>query len=371
MNWVGRSGGLPALFRSVDVASRKTDLQDPLERKNLSSYLVYGLHLISDRLIPGLIPLKFSEPKTPEISVTFRACDSSEPSRAVEDEALWYTSDFSDEQGNPALKIWKQNRNGCYRIHYSHGLEFWVDREASSIWLAKGVETSLSEAAEYLLGPVFGIVLRLRGLTCLHASAVAIGDEAIAFAGSAGAGKSTTAAVFVQGGHAALADDIVPLRERGTSLKVLPGYPCLNLWPESVEMLHGTYQLAKKDAPAMEKQQWELGGDGKKFRGEELPLGAIYLLDERQGGPTAPCVEAMSSQEALVAMIANTYANKMLDPAMRAQEFALLGRLVNHVRVRRVIPHEDPRRLLDLRKIILQDFAATRTRAAAPMLHAD
>lgn len=342
-----------------------------MKPKNPIYYLIYGLRLECDSPISGLIPQKAQESVAPRISVRLGACDSEEIIRAEGDEALWYTSDIADEQGNPALRIWKQNGTGDYRIHYSHGLEFWVNREASSISVARGAEANISEATEFLLGPVLGIVLRLRGLTCLHASAVAIGDEAIAFAGSAGAGKSTTAALFVQGGHAALADDIVPLREYVNSFEVLPGYPCLNLWRESVEMLHGTCQSAKTDAAATEKQQWALDGEGKKFRGEELPLGAVYLLDERQREPNAPRVEAMTCQEALVTLIANTYANKLLDPAMRAREFALLGRLVNHVHVRRVIPHEDPRLLPDLCEVILRDFIATRTKAAAVTLYAD
>lgn len=346
-------------------------MQEPLNRENISSYLIYGLHLVSDSPIPGLTPVELSKSKTPQISVRFLACDSGEPIRAAEDEELWYTSDFSDEQGNPALKIWKQKRSGDYRIHYSHGLEFWISCEANLISVARGVETNISEAAEFLLGPVLGIVLRLRGLTCLHASAVAIDNEAVAFVGPAGAGKSTTAALFVQEGHAALADDIVPLREHANSFEVLPGYPCLNLWPESLDMLHGTYQSAKKDPPAAEKQQWALVGEGKKFRGETLPLGAIYLLDERKRGPNAPRVEAITSQEALVSLIANTYANKLLDVAMRARQLVLLGGLVNHVHVRRIIPHADPRRLPDLYEVVLRDLAVTRTRAAGPVLLAD
>ena len=41
-----------------------------------------------------------------------------------------------------------------------------------------------------------GFVMLLRGIVCLHASAIAIDDEAIALLGPAGSGKSTTAAAF-------------------------------------------------------------------------------------------------------------------------------------------------------------------------------
>ena len=54
--------------------------------------------------------------------------------------------------------------------------------------------------------------LRLRGVPALHASAVAVGGAALAVVGSAGAGKSTTAAARAARGHAVVADDVLALR---------------------------------------------------------------------------------------------------------------------------------------------------------------
>jgi hypothetical protein len=340
-------------------------LQDPLNRKSPNSYLAYGLQLVSDSPIAGLIPLESPRWKFPQISVRFHA---DEPKNGG-DEALWYTSDIPDENGNPALKIWKNKASGGYRIHYSHGLEFYVDRDASSILVHCCDEPAKADAAEFLLGPVLGIVLRLRGFTCLHASAVAVGEEAIAFAGPEGAGKSTTAAMFVEEGHAALADDVVTLVERGSCFEVPAGCAYLNLWPESLEMLRGTDQPAPADKPSADKRQWALSAECGKFLGESLSLGAIYLLGERSRGPNANRIENLSPKEALMGLIANTYANKLLDPEMRAREFELLGRLVKHVRVRRVTPHEDASRLRELHEVILQDMAtAQKSAAAAPAL---
>jgi len=41
---------------------------------------------------------------------------------------------------------------------------------------------------------------------------------------------------------------------------------------------------------------------------------------------------------------------------MRAREFAVLGRAVTTVPVRRVYPHEDPTRLQELCKVIREDL---------------
>ncbi len=99
---------------------------------------------------------------------------------------------------------------------------------------------TIEDAATYLLGPVLGLFLRLRGVTCLHASAVAFGGQAVAFVGSEGAGKSTTAAALALRGHAILSDDVVALAEHDGAFFVHPAYPYLCLWPESVESIYGS-----------------------------------------------------------------------------------------------------------------------------------
>jgi hypothetical protein len=64
----------------------------------------------------------------------------------------------------------------------------------------------------------------------------------------------------------------------------------------------------------------------------------------------------MRPQNALLALVADTYANKILDREMRAREFAVLGRLVTTVPVRQVYPHEDPSRLAELCRVIRKDL---------------
>ena len=73
----------------------------------------------------------------------------------------------------------------------------------------------------------------------------------------------------------------------------------------------------------------------------------------------------MRPQNALLALVADTYANKILDREMRAREFAVLARLVTAVPIRRVYPHEDPRRLEELCKILREDFDSLDTPSSA------
>ena len=146
-----------------------------------------------------------------------------------------YESPYRDDLGRPGLRVWQLGDGAYFRLQYVDGADFLVDRSGRHVWSAGRETSTLDETASYLLGPIMGFVLRLRGVTCLHASAVALGGRAVAFIGPAGAGKSTTAAAFAGRGCPVLSDDIVPLT--GPAFLAHPGCPRLRLWPASIDVL--------------------------------------------------------------------------------------------------------------------------------------
>jgi hypothetical protein len=97
---------------------------------------------------------------------------------------------------------------------------------------------------------------------------------------------------------------------------------------------------------------------GFQFQREPLPLAAVYFLDAPCTDPTAPCVEGMSAQDGLIALVANTWPTRILDKPGRAREFLSLGRIATTVPVRRVRPHADAGFLTTLCDVILEDFQA-------------
>ena len=134
----------------------------------------------------------------------------------------------------------------------------FIARDGREI-LVQPAGADLGDLCPYVLSSGFAAICIQRGLLLLHASAVAIGDGAVAFAGPKGAGKSTLLGAFVGAGHAALADDMSLIETRSDQtahLWAVPGY--LRLWPDSVQALgledrpasSGTFRLGQAAAVA-------------------------------------------------------------------------------------------------------------------------
>ncbi len=317
------------------------------------TYAVFGLLLRSNLPIPELIPAQPGFDSSPELSHDSSVAihlSTSPPTGAVipsEPEELSYSNSYKDEAGNPALTIWKSAGSRYLRLAYFDGTQFWLDREGREVWATWPENLAIEDTATYLLGPVLGLLLRLRGVTCLHASAVAFGEKAVAFVGSEGAGKSTTAAALAQCGHAILSDDVVALAERDGSFLIHSAYPYLCLWPESVETLYGSAEALPQFSANYEKRCLSLRKQELRFSERALPLAAIYILGDRRGDP-APLVEELTPQRAFLALVANTFAANILDSSMRAKEFEILARLAPSVPIRVLCAHQDAHRLPDL-----------------------
>jgi len=310
---------------------------------------MYGLGIVANEIIPGV-------PAAPIASDDVRITFSSLPSWLNEvstNQVETYVADYNDECGNPVLRMFSLLEGKYFRFSYADQTEFLVDQAGTEVWAKWAAPLTLEDTATYLLGPVMGFVMLLRGIVCLHASAIAVGDKAIALLGPAGSGKSTTAAAFSDRGYNVLAEDVVTLDDCGDRFLVRPGYPCIRLWPASVKALYGSESHLPKLTPNWDKCYLDLK---EQFHTDPLPLAAIYHLGERRHDTKAPFVESLDRSEGLLSLIANTYATKLMDKQMRAREFELLTRVLNNVPLRRVTPHGDPARIPELCDRILNDF---------------
>jgi hypothetical protein len=319
-----------------------------------ANHVIYGLRIVANRAIPGLPPLRDSAGRT-DICVHLKDQPAFPDAVADSRAHVFYTSSNLDDAGRPALRVASYAGGAYFSFFYSDGPRFAIDRDGRQLWADWPEGYAIEDAATYLVGPVLGFVLRLRGITPLHASSVALDDQAIALVGMPGAGKSTTAAAFAHLGFAVLSDDVVALEDCGDRFLVAPGYPRVNLWPDSVRTLLGSEQALPRITPTWEKHYLPLNEGGRRFQSEKLPLGAVYFLGERDPGLRAPVIKEVAAGEALVNLVANTYVNYLLDRPMRHREFDLLSRLVVGVPVREIRPSADPTGVLAMCQAVAAD----------------
>jgi hypothetical protein len=316
-------------------------------------YSAFGLTLTSDRPVPGL--LAAAPGPAPPLHVRFGAASELPPSEGAG--RLWYPTP-EQPASHAGLTVRLLDGGAWFRFRYDDGTEFDVEPAGTEVRARWAAASTFEDTVTYLLGPVLGFVLRLRGRTCLHASAVAVGDRALALVGPAGVGKSTTAAALAGRGCPVLADDVLPLEMRGAVVLAHPAYPRLRLWPESAQLLYGGEGALPPLTPTWDKRYLDLTARDGAFCPRPLPLEAVYLLGERGNGPGAPAVRALSGPTGLLALVRNTYVNYLLDRAMRGREFALLGRVAAGVALREAAPHAGAAHLGGLCDLLLEDFAA-------------
>jgi hypothetical protein len=321
----------------------------------MRQYVAYGLRVAATDDIPGLQSSIASGPA--DVRVSFGPL----PASLIEDATVdWYRSHRLNALGRPNLVISRTAFDGAFRFIYDDGIEFGITSGGNQIWCSWPSGATVEDAAVYLRGAVLAFVLRLRGVLCLHASAIAVGTSAIAIVGAHNAGKSTMAAAFVKLGCRLLSDDVAAMDEKDGAFRVRSGYSRINLWPDAARILYGDEARLPRVAPPGGINDWwdkryvELDPE-RSFQHMPLALGAIYVLGERASEGLLD-IEIMSAPDAMIALVDATCVNYALDTCMRAKEFAALGHIVTTTYVRRLHPVNEPSCVVDLCRAILHDY---------------
>jgi hypothetical protein len=316
-------------------------------------YSLFGLTFRFDLCVPQLLQVQSSSTR-PDVEVRLGTFPPRRNEQLDGAERLVFSSSNRDQGNKPTHQLWKREQDSLFRLEFCDGTQFWLDSKGRRLWSTRPENLSLQSTLSYLLGPVLGFLLRLRGVVCLHASAVAVADQSVVFVGAGGAGKSTTAAAFARQGCAVLSDDVVALSEREGRFLVQPSYPHVLLWPDSSQALFGSEDTLPAISEDWDKRRLPLGDGGKRYQDTALPLAVTYILGKRCE-KTVSAIDPLSGSSALLPLIANSYATGLLEPEKRAQEFEAFARLIATVPVRSLTAGGGPGGLADLCRLVQQD----------------
>ncbi len=196
------------------------------------------------------------------------------------------------------------------------------------------------------------LLLSLRGEQVFHGGAVAIGDQAIAFLGPSGRGKSTLTTAFARRGHAFLGDDCLLLDLAGPRAQVHAHADHVRLWEDSALALG---EGAAVYVPGSPKPRLA-AGERIPHCDRALPLARVYLLGE--GDVDAPEVGTVSPYQQLIGWTANAFVLDIKNPEVLRRNLAAGARLVREAPMRQL---DYPRRyevLDDVVDAVLADVAA-------------
>lgn len=133
-------------------------------------------------------------------------------------------------------RYWLWRSPAGLRLEYSHAGTFDVSADGTHIIWYHRRDAIPELVRSIVLGPALALALELAGFLCLHGSAVAVGDSAVAFLGPKHFGKSTLATALTASGARLLGDDLLAV-EVGRPARVRPGVASVRLWAETAASL--------------------------------------------------------------------------------------------------------------------------------------
>lgn len=137
--------------------------------------------------------------------------------------------------------------------------------------------TTPADAAIFVFGSGFGLLIHLQRRCIMHASAIAVGGRAVLFCGPSGAGKSTLAAALGARGYGHIADDQCVLSGiEGGEVLVHPDGRAHKLWEQAIAKL----DLAGRSGPPIRTALRKFFVQPPSGSHAALPLAAIYILGE-------------------------------------------------------------------------------------------
>ena len=125
---------------------------------------------------------------------------------------------------------------GRWHLRYAGICDVTIDRSQGLITVHRAPEADPGLVSVFLEGGVLAHVLSIEGRLVLHASAVQVGDVALAIVGPSGTGKSTLAALLCAAGAQLVADDALRVDATASGAICYVGGQRLRLRPAAASL---------------------------------------------------------------------------------------------------------------------------------------
>jgi hypothetical protein len=211
-----------------------------------------------------------------------------------------------------------------YLLRFPDFADFSISSDGHEVTAYPVPGVSKQTVDHLYLNQVLPLALGRQGKLVFHASAVVIGDGAVAFMGESGKGKSTLAASFATRGFRFLTDDGLMLEANGSGYQVMPSHPSIRLWQDSEAALIAP---DTPTAPALEftSKSRFLAGESIPFCDTPRPLRRVYFLGD--GSAPAITFQRMKPAEALIELVKHSFLVDIEKRELLAAHFDQLSRL--------------------------------------------
>jgi hypothetical protein len=322
--------------------------------RELHTYRLYGVSISSELPLPLPEPPGWIEPELCKLEIR----RSSKPiSEILGDEATLQRSPFS------AFHFSQMPDTSSY-LRWDEVGEVLISKNGESITCHPFPQTETESFHVYLLGQALSFALVKRGFEPLHASAVEVGNQSIAFIGDCGLGKSTLAAAFLQAGHRLLTDDLLLLQTRTRAIVAFPGPGRIKLFPKVARKFLADASSGVPLNPKTQKQIIPLN-DGQVCSAA-MPLAAIYVLaSPNKAHDSGVRITSLTEREAFVRLLENTFNRVIVDPNRLRRHFDAAQALANVMPLRKLSYPRSLEHLPFVREAILSDLCVDKSEIAA------
>ncbi len=229
----------------------------------------------------------------------------------VVDDVAWYTA------------VWT---GSDYVMRFRNVGEFVISGDLARVAVRPQTGGQAELIPVLLAGTVSAFVLAVRGATVLHASAVLVDGQAIAFVGQSGRGKSTVAALLCVDGGRLITDDVLAV-DPGPPITCIGGAAELRLREKAAPIAHehrGAVTRTTEDA--------RLGFAPPPAPPSAHPLAAIVVPSPNRTEPELS-VSRIPPTQAVLALLAFPRIHGWKRAEVLSRDLATFGAIANDVPV--------------------------------------